>query len=136
MPIQFTVNEKENYFTAKWDGLLSDTELIPSYEYFFNSKDWHSGLNELADLSTVDFSEISCDAIVLLSRYAKTFYISHDITVVKTATYCIEEAGKGFAKIYDIWTKDSPEYFRIFNDKQKAIFWLTNSGVQQELQLY
>ena len=51
MPISITVHESDQYYVSKYEGRITDEELIPAYVAFYANNDVGTGLSELADIS-------------------------------------------------------------------------------------
>ncbi len=129
MPIKFLMHESGQYFTPKFEGLISDAELVPSYEKFYNSYAKSAffcpELHELCDLTDADLSQLTNYGLKALADWAEEFYKMYGITEKKTAILLPPEAPGVPALFYEFWTEASPEYVKVFRNRNEAIKWLT-----------
>ena len=124
MPIKFTRHESGVYFVSTWEGKVSDDELISSYNVFFESGEWKQGMYELADLSSVDFSQVTYSGLIGLAKWAEKFYSEQQTSGIKTAIFIPPGNSAAEAIIYNVWTTDSPEQVMIFRNRDQAHLWL------------
>ena len=84
MPISFNIIRDKDLLYSEFSGVITNFELLSSYEKVMVSKDF-SGINcEIVDLRNTEMAEISSDAMRSLSSrrhaiegnksYAKPFY--------------------------------------------------------------
>jgi hypothetical protein len=124
MPIQFAVHTAQGYFTSKYSGKITDQEVMDSWEKFLNGPDWRPGLNELADLSEADISEITSEVIKELADYTREFYKGRGLDYVKAAIYAPKQVLYGLSRMYVSWTGETPEEIGLFEDIEEAKAWL------------
>ncbi|MCP3899059.1 MAG: hypothetical protein GY707_04915 [Desulfobacteraceae bacterium] len=129
MSIKFLIHESGQYFTPKFEDLISDAELVSSYEKFYDSYEKSAsfcpGLHELCDLTGADLSQLTSYGLKALSDWAEEFYKMHGVTEKRTAILLSPEAQSVSAVFYEFWTEASPEYVKIFRNQTEAIKWLT-----------
>ena len=123
MPVSFSVDQNEGYFTSHYTGTIHDPDLHLAWKQFLDGDQWVPGLNELADLSESDLSKVSTGAIKQLALYVKHTYESRGIKT-RVAIYAPADLPFGLARVYDTWATDSPETIRVFRDREKAVEWL------------
>ena len=120
IPITFL----RGYFISKYEGTISDEEVLNAYNDFFQGKEWRPGLNELADLSDANVSLITNQGISRLVELNKRVFKAHNIDSVKTAVYAPEDLPFGLARMYSILAEDSPENIDVFRDFFEAKSWI------------
>lgn len=129
MPIKFSKHESNKYYTAKWESIIYDSELIPAYEHFYNllenSSDWTPELPELVDIVEADLSFVSQKALKELAEWGEALHKGHGIPEKKTAILLLKNNSNVPALFYELWTTDSPELVKLFSNRKKAITWLT-----------
>lgn len=125
MPVEFHVHASENYFVSTWTGRLQDDELIPAYERFHATPEWHPGLHELADLRAADLSTLTHGGMVALATWTSDYLRRIDSPPRKTALLTTPEAATSLV-IYEAWAEE-PEHAVLFRSPSRAIHWLTKS---------
>jgi hypothetical protein len=129
MPIKFLDQESKQYHTTKWEGVIYDDELIPSYERFFanfeNSGNQDSKLIELVDLIDADFFHVTQTGLKEMAQWGQAFHMQHNIPEKKTAVLLPQEGESVVALFYKLWVAEFPEHVKIFRHRDKAIDWLT-----------
>ena len=129
MPVNFESHSDENYFLSIWTGKVTDTELVESYKRFFNSLEWIPGMNELADLSNLDLSEVTQEGLRDLAEFAKELYERNNMKDTITAAYCPHDLQFGMLRVYEALAEESPEAVKVFRDFDKAKEWLLSNQV-------
>ncbi len=128
MPIKFLKHESRQYYTAKWDGIIYDSEPIPSYEKFYTdfekSNDWNPELPELVNLIDADLSYISQAGLKKLADWGEALHRRHKILEKKTAILLLPKDSSVPALFYELLSNNSPEHIRIFRKRDEAIDWL------------
>lgn len=124
MPITITIHESGQYCISKYEGKITDEELIPAYFAFYANNDVAVGLPELADLSLADYSRLSHIGLLGLAYWSDRLLQKRGISAKKTAIYLSAGRDTTNALIYEVWKKGSPEIVRIFEDKDEAVRWL------------
>jgi hypothetical protein len=104
--------------------VISDEELLASWRGFFQGGEWIPGLNELADLSQADLSDITSAGLESLVSYAKTIYARYNIRSVKIAIYAPKPLHFGLARMYEAITFKHPQSAEVFRDMQEAVSWV------------
>ena len=126
MPITVTIHESKQFIIAKYEGKVTDAELIPAYANFFAQHACYAALPELSDISSADLSGVSHRGLTELATWTAQFFNDHGIKSSKTAMYNPPgENYKSQAVIYEAWTVGSPENCRTFASREEAIRWLT-----------
>jgi len=124
MPITITIHESGQYYVSKYEGEITDEELIPSYDAFYTYNDVGVGFPELADVSSSDASRVSRKGILKLAHWKKELHKKRGESSKKTAIYAPKSYGRANAVIYEAWTEGSSELVRLFEDKDEAVRWL------------
>ena len=129
MPIKFLKHEHRQYFTAKWESIIYDFELVSSCEKFYadfeKSGDWDPEIPELVDIIGADLSQVTQTGIKNLAQWSEALHRGHGISEKKTAIVLPPEGLSVPALFYEFWTEASPELVRLFRTRSKAIGWLT-----------
>jgi hypothetical protein len=129
MPIKFSRNHDDEYVEIKYNGQISDSELLSAYKSYFGSNDAIPVLNDLTDLSEADLSILSSDAIQELADYIIYSYKRSGITSFKTAIYAPDELEFGLSRMYVTISYETPQHIKIFKDREKAIQWLRQANI-------
>ncbi len=126
MPITITLHESKQYIIAKYEGKVTDAELIPAYADFLAQDAAYASLPELSDISSADLSGVSHRGLTELAKWSEQFFLDHGVKASKTAMYNPPGANyKSQAVIYEAWTVGSPENCKTFANREEAIRWLT-----------
>ncbi len=128
MPITFEVIHEAGYYLARWRGRITDQELLEDYKSFFESGDWVPGHNSLADLSELDATDLSSDALRALAALVRRTFAPHGIQP-KIAAYAPYDLPFGLARMYSVKV-EAFESFRPFRDRDEALAWLRGDGEQ------
>jgi hypothetical protein len=124
MPIIFSINHESGYSISKFEGRISDEELLKAYEDFYMGEYWRPNQNELVDLSNADLTEITTEGMRCLSKFAESVFKAHNILSVKTALYAPKDLLFGLSRIYEVISNGSPENVKVFRDILEAKIWL------------
>ncbi len=128
MPITFLKHEHKQYFIAKWESIIYDSELITSYEKFYTdfekSGDWEPETPELVDIIDADLSQVTQTGLKKLAQWGEALHRGQGISEKKTAILLPPEAPSVPALFYEFWTEASPEHVRLFRTRSEAINWL------------
>lgn len=124
MPIEFTVVPEKNYFIARWQGKVSDEEMNELYVKFYQGSEWHTGLNELVDLSAADMTLITAEGLKKIAGFVEQYFVKHGISSSKTAVYSPVDLPFGIARMYEAFSSQSPENVKVFRDLHETNEWL------------
>jgi len=124
MPITFELKESDNYFITKYVGIIRSSELLDSWIQFLEGNNWIPGLNELADLSEADLSELNKYDLVRLSMYVDRIYAANNIKQVRVAVFAPSNVPFGMSKMYEAYSEQSTELVQVFRRKEEALEWL------------
>ena len=125
MPVTFEVNHEESYYHAKWQGRLTDEELINDYKAFFASQEWVPGYNSLVDLSELDATALTNGGLQTLAGLVERTFAPHDIHP-KIAVYAPHDLPYGLSRIYSVKV-GTFETHRSFRNKDETLEWLIPS---------
>jgi hypothetical protein len=124
MPIGCEAHESCDYFISHWEGVVTDSELIPGYSAFVEGDEWIHGMHELTDVTGADLSRITREGLVSLANWASNFYERRGVQFVKTAVLTRSDDWASAPIIYEVWSPQSPEHLRIFKQRDEAVRWL------------
>lgn len=124
MPITFELKESDNYFITKYVGIIRASELLNSWIQFLEGDNWIPGLNEFADLSEADLSELNKYDLIRLSTYVDRIYAANNINQVKVAVFAPSNLPFGMSKMYEAYSEQSSELVQVFRSKEEALEWL------------
>lgn len=127
MPIEFRAFKRENYYSSIWSGKVTDSEAIKIFKKFYSSPEWLPSMHELADLSQFDFSGISSKGLINMAKANQIMLEERNVTNIKTAVYSPRDLQFGMARVYEVWSEESPEYVKVFRDFNEAKSWLLNN---------
>jgi len=122
MSIQFEVNQDESCYLAKWEGRLTDADLLSAYKAFFDSEDWVPGHNSLVDLSELDAADITPAGLQSLAGLVRSRFAPHNIHP-RIAVYAPHDLPYGLARMYSVRV-EAFESHAAFRDRDEAIEWL------------
>ncbi len=123
MGVEFTIIQEKGYYLSKFIGKVTDKELLESYKNFFMDGGWIPGLNELADLSDLDSTELTSQGLEKLSDFIENKCKSFNVRP-KSAVFAPRDLEFGLARMYEA-RANIFEDNRVFRDKQEAINWLS-----------
>ena len=127
MPIKFTIVKESNYFIAKWEGKINDAEIMEAYREFFEDDEWTPGMNELADFSQSNLTDVKSHSFDRLGQYIHRTYKKNNVADMKCASYAPEDLAFGLLRLYELITDDdSPETTKVFKNIDEAEQWLTS----------
>ncbi len=124
MTILFSINQNKGYFTSKYEGSISDSELLCAYKDFFQGGEWVAGLNELCDLSEANLINITSKGLEALADYTEEIYKQNGHEKVKTAEYAPKDFHFGIARMYSAMADESRENVKVFHEIKDAENWL------------
>lgn len=125
MPITFTIYSQFNYYVARFVGAITDDELVHSYRTLFNSEEWSSEYDELADLSEFDTSQITQAGMTSLAELMTKQCVRHNWKPL-SAVYVKNDLQFGITRMYVIKTEDH-ETSKLFRSYDEAHQWLVDS---------
>ncbi len=122
MPIKFTVCSDDGYYIANYVGRITNDSVIADFRAFFESGNWSTGLNELADLSESDLTEVTSLGVQNLASFIEEFAKKHDWRP-KVAVYAPRDLPYGLARVYSVKACKF-ENLQVFRDRSEAKSWL------------
>ena len=125
MPITFSMNQDDGYFVAQYEGAISDKDLLDEWRSVLSNIDPIPNINQLADLSDADLSGLTTTGIKAIADYFIFIYRKYNVTSMKTAIYAPQSLSYGLSRIYEVLAYESAQDIKVFNDREKAIQWLT-----------
>jgi hypothetical protein len=126
MPISFTVIADGNYVISKWEGKITDDEMLRSYKEFYEGPNWSRSLNELVVLgNTLNVEKITNEGLTALADYVAHHFTAHNVQSSKTAVFSRNDLSFGLARVYEAFAYLSPEEIDVFRDLEKAKSWIT-----------
>ena len=131
MPIQFEINARASYFSAKYTGPITLDEIISAHEAFFQGGQWHPRLNALVDIAEADFLETSNDTIHAVAQFFENVLVSSHAAGIKTAIYAPSDFPYGLARVYEAMASLSPQTVEVFRKLDAAIKWLETRDADQ-----
>lgn len=123
MPIHFSKIPKDIYYVCHYEGVLTDVDLLEAWKAYLSSDDWEP-LNNLADLSRADLTNLSIEGIQSFANYLVDEHQKRGLSEVKVAIYAPNPLQWGLGRIFDGFTGDSPLKLEFFKDREEAIEWL------------
>ncbi len=126
MPIEFTVYPNEGFYISKSIGAINDAEMLDAYRRFFACDKWVPGMNELADISETDASQISESGLRNLAGQIERFFLQHNI-FPKVAVYAPFDLSYGLSRMYSVFAEGF-ETVEVFRDLSEAKAWLVNAN--------
>jgi len=126
MAITFEINHSESYYVAKWQGRLTDEEVISVYKAFFNNGGWIPGYNALTDMSEFDGTAITNEGMGALQKLAEKTFSQHDVHP-KVAVYAPRDLPFGLSRMYSAQVESFVSH-AAFRDKEKALEWLKSNN--------
>lgn len=127
MPITYTIRKNEGFVVAKHEGLVSDQELLDTYRQLYNDPDYQLGFKKLVDLRATESMERSADALQDIAQLIKSRYAGSSERF-KTAIVAPRDLSYGLARIYEVYSEETPQETMVFRDLQKALDWLELSA--------
>ncbi|NKB33666.1 MAG: hypothetical protein GKR91_11265 [Pseudomonadales bacterium] len=102
--------------------------MLDSYKIFIHGSSFRPGMSEFADISEMDFSQVTSNGLSHLANYVKDFLDSNGVQAMKVAAYSPHDLQFGMARAYDAWTFESPELVQVFKDSDMALAWLNKES--------
>lgn len=128
MSISFEVHADEKYFVSKWEGTITDDEMLNSYRAFYEGPAWNRSLNELVVIGDISLEKVTNDGLTVLADYVAQHFFEHNIESSKTAVFCRKDLPFGLARVYEAYAYQSSEEIRVFRDLEDAKSWLAENG--------
>lgn len=125
MPITFSMNHDGRYFVAQYKEVISDADLLDDWKSFINGFDTIPSIDQLADFSDADLSSLTNTGIQALADYFIHIYRENNIASMKTAIYAPQALSFGLSRVYEALTGETDQEIGIFEDREKAMQWLT-----------
>lgn len=126
MPIKITVYADEGYYLSRYIGTITDKEMQDVYSRFYTSAEWVPGMNELADISEADISEITSAGLEKLAKIVQEIFKQHHFHM-KVAVYAPHDLGFGMARVYSVHA-ESFESHKVFRNFDEAKAWLLDNS--------
>jgi hypothetical protein len=124
MTILFTVPGEVGYFVSRFEGTVSDDEMLEAYREFCEKGAWRPGMNELADLRHADLGRLTGEGLRRVAEYTEQLMRRSGVESSRLAIYAPRGLPHAFAEIYSALTIDSPERVHVFRDLSAAVQWL------------
>lgn len=122
MPIVFSVSECGTYYTARYEGHITDAAVLAGYEAWFRGGAWKPDMSELADLSEADLRNVTSSGIYDLARMMESVTREYG-TNPRVAVYAPRDLPYGLAMVFSAQAERF-ESHRVFRDIEEAVKWL------------
>ena len=129
MGITYTVHRERRLFVTRFQGEISDAELILGYQILVADPRVQPGFNELADMSgewTPDFTSIGMHRV---HKIAEDF-LADCPGGMRTAVVATRPLPFGLARMYELSNDESAESVKVFSDASRALEWLGLGSIQ------
>lgn len=127
MPITYTIKKEKGVVVSKHEGVVSDKELLDTYRRLYNDPDFQLEFKKLVDLRATESLERSADALQDIAQMIKSRYAGSSARS-KTAIVAPRDLSYGLARIYEVYSEDTPQETAVFRDLEKALDWLELSA--------
>ena len=135
MPISISIHESGKFMVAKFRGKVSDSELRPAYESFYEDNDVPINFPELCDLSTADMNGVTQPGLSAFAAWVQELFQRRGETARKTAYFLPGIFGRAPVIIYEVLMQDSPEITRTFPDREDAVRWLLDPSPESAVRI-
>jgi hypothetical protein len=109
---------------ALFTGYVTDSELQPAYESFYEDNDVPTNFPELCDLSTAVLNGLTQPGLATFAGWVQELFRKRGETARKTAYFLPGQLGKSKVIIYETLMQESPEITRTFSSREDAVRWL------------
>lgn len=123
MPIKFNVYPNDGYYISKSRGAITDAGMLDDYRRFFAGDEWIPGMNELADLSEADVTQVTIDGVNKLAELIEGIFQQHDI-LPRVAVFAPNDLSYGLSRMYSV-KAERFESLKVFRDLIEARAWLS-----------
>jgi hypothetical protein len=123
MPISFTFYAEHELFLSKWEGDISDSDLLQSYKQLFNRDKYKPGFHQITDIRNADMSGVTSKGLRQLSIMVEE-HLSGKCEEFKTALTAPKDREFGFSRMYEMLSDESPEKVMVFRGIDDALKWL------------
>ena len=98
--------------------------VLESWKRFLKGDQWRPGLNELADVSQADMSQVPKNLFQKLAKLISHYYGKHSSAPSRLAIFAPRPVQHGMSRMYIAWADDSAQTIRIFDDIEEAKSWV------------
>jgi hypothetical protein len=135
MSIVISMHESGQYLVARFSGRISDGELRPAYESFYNSHDVPTNFPELCDLSKADMDGLTHRGLIAFAEWVQELLRLRGDTARKTAYFLPGLSGRSKVIIYETLMHESPEITRTFSKLDDAVRWLVDASPESAVRV-
>lgn len=128
MPIEFTAHPNDGFYISKSIGAITDAEMLDGYMRFFASDEWVPGMNELADISESDVTQVTTGGMENLAMLIQEIFRKHVISP-KVAVYAPSDLPYGLSRMYAVFAEEY-EFIEVFRNLAEARAWLEESTLR------
>ncbi len=131
MPISFTFYEEHKLFLSKWEGAISDSELLTSYKQLLSNDKYKPGFHEISDTINANVTGVTSEGINRLFTMVER-HLSGKCEGFKTAIIAPKDLEFGMGRIYEAVSSESFENVMVFRSTDDALKWLSIEGFSIE----
>lgn len=129
------MHESGQYLVARFSGHVSDGELRPAYEGFYNSHDVPTNFPELCDLSRANMDGLTHRGLISFAEWVQELLRVRGETARKTAYFLPGFPGRSKVIIYETLMHESPEITRTFSRLDEAVRWLIDPSPESAVRV-
>ena len=127
MPITISPCLDKGYVEIKWQGLVTDNQIVTQRMKYLVSADYIPGTHELVDVSEADLSEITLDGLRQVAQISSDIYKFENEDKIKLAFFAPDMAVFAVTHVYEHISDNKAENVKVFTDKQEAERWILSA---------
>ena len=128
--IHITVDPAARLRTSTYEGVVTEREVIDTYEKLLADPNYDATLNDLADLRAVERLEVSTEVVYRVAGLYEPLDqlgIRRRIAIVAPADHIF-----GLARMFESVRAGAPEQIAVFRDIDEARAWLAGDASKEE----
>jgi hypothetical protein len=125
--ISFRVQAEQGIVVTSWSGEITDEGLLDAYRSLFEDSDWTPKLWELLDVRAARLDGVTGEGLQDLAELVHE-NLGHRVEEFRTAVVHSRPLSFGITRMYQVFSEESPETVKIFQDTREALEWLGADG--------
>lgn len=120
MAIAHKIYPDKRLVVSTWSGAFNDDVILPPYVALYQNPLWQPGFDEIVDMRGVDVRKVTSAGLRNFINALGQYY-THSF---RTAIVAPADLPYGLARVYQVFSAESPEEVMVFRSITKAVNWL------------
>ena len=132
MPIEFTVNDQQKFYTCRLSGVLDDQQVYDAWVNFYESKHWPEGYLELMDLSGIIEARLTPSGIQRVAEYRISIHRLHAVAQ-NYLVFAPTDLTHGLCRMYHTYSGTSVENIKFAKTQAEVVSYIETYAAELKI---